>query len=346
MTSILDRFAERRAGVRRTALGVYATALAMLSAYVVLVCLVLAGGVVRLVAFDADRDTVLQAAQWGSLVAVAAGLVVSAIVVVVLHVRWIGVGGRVLERLQTAPASRDDLRLQNVTAELSLGLGVPPPAIRVIDDPAPNAVAAEDRGHPVVAVTRGAIDELPRDELEVLLAHELAQVSALDGGLLARAVTAVVTARRLPTAGYTVGAVAVALTLWAASNGVFLPTLLVLGIAIVVLSALTSRVLDGRTSRLVGQANGLGDLLAVELTRHPDALGHLLDRLAADDRRVAAADPLTGPLFFKLAAPLDESGDDADLLGSVDQRRSRASDDLRDRRRALARTVDEPPPAP
>lgn len=345
MSSILDRFAARRSEARRAALGVYATALAMLSLYILLTCLVLVGGIVRLVSLSGDGHAVVEAALWGALAALVVGLLVSAVTVLVLNARWIGAGARVLERLDAHPPRDDDLRLANVTAELALGLGVPPPEIRVIDDPAPNALGAVENKKAVVAVTRGAIDELPRDELEVLLAHELGQATALDTDLLHRAVSAVVAARRLPAGGYTVGAAAVALSLWAATNDVWLPTVFGLGLLIVGLSALTSRVLDERTYRLVRQTNALGDLLAVELTRHPEALARLLGRLAEDDRRVEEAGPSTGPLFFKLAAPLRESGDDADLLGSVDERQRRAADDLRERRRALAQVVDEPPPA-
>ncbi|MBA2667304.1 MAG: M48 family metallopeptidase [Trueperaceae bacterium] len=97
-------------------------------------------------------------------------------------------------------ATREEHRyLVNVTEAVSLGAGVPVPRIFVIDSPAPNAFATgRDPKHGVVAVTTGLLDLLDRQELEGVVAHELAHIRNYDirfASLLAATVGAVVLMR-------------------------------------------------------------------------------------------------------------------------------------------------------
>jgi heat shock protein HtpX len=84
------------------------------------------------------------------------------------------VGGRTAD-----PAS--DARLCNLVDALAIVAGVPVPELVVIDDPAPNALAAgiEPR-QAMVAVTTGLLDHLDRVQLEGALAHELARIKSHD----------------------------------------------------------------------------------------------------------------------------------------------------------------------
>src|SRR5205814_7501243 len=59
--------------------------------------------------------------------------------------------------------------------------GLPKPALVVLDDPAPNALACGRRPRDAaLVVTQGLLDKLSRIELEGVLAHELSHVKALD----------------------------------------------------------------------------------------------------------------------------------------------------------------------
>ncbi|MCK6490888.1 MAG: M48 family metalloprotease, partial [Planctomycetes bacterium] len=84
-------------------------------------------------------------------------------------------GGR-----RVAPGSQDqrERRLLNVVEEMALAAGLPVPAVYVLEgEGAINAFAAgwsSDRAS--VAVTRGALDTLTRDELQGVVAHELSHV--------------------------------------------------------------------------------------------------------------------------------------------------------------------------
>ena len=71
--------------------------------------------------------------------------------------------------------------LVNVTEAVSIGAGVPMPDIYVIDSQAPNAFATgRDPQHSSIAVTRGMLQLLDRQELEGVIAHEMAHIRNYD----------------------------------------------------------------------------------------------------------------------------------------------------------------------
>lgn len=85
------------------------------------------------------------------------------------------VGGRRIDPHTTDLAER---RLLNVVEEMAIASGVPVPAVYVLDDePAINAFAAGLTTHDaVVAVTRGTLDRLTRDELQGVIGHEFSHI--------------------------------------------------------------------------------------------------------------------------------------------------------------------------
>lgn len=71
--------------------------------------------------------------------------------------------------------------LVNVTEAVAIGAGVPVPDIYVIDSQAPNAFATgRDPQHSSIAVTRGMLQLLDRQQLEGVIAHEMAHVRNYD----------------------------------------------------------------------------------------------------------------------------------------------------------------------
>ncbi len=85
------------------------------------------------------------------------------------------VGARHVDPRTTDPAER---RLLNVVEEMALASGSPVPAVFVLDDePAINAFAAGLSPHDaVVAVTRGTLEKLTRDELQGVVGHEFSHI--------------------------------------------------------------------------------------------------------------------------------------------------------------------------
>lgn len=87
---------------------------------------------------------------------------------------------RELDARPVPPATEDaqERLLRNVVEEMALASGLPVPGVYVMDrEPGINAFAAgfgpEDA---VVAVTRGALEKLDRDELQAVVAHEFSHI--------------------------------------------------------------------------------------------------------------------------------------------------------------------------
>ena len=84
-------------------------------------------------------------------------------------------GGRLLNYPSEQP---DEHRLLNVVEEMAVASGTPVPLVYVLDDePGINAFAA---GHgpedAAIAVTRGALEQFTRDELQGVIAHEFSHI--------------------------------------------------------------------------------------------------------------------------------------------------------------------------
>ncbi len=94
-----------------------------------------------------------------------------------------GGGGRVARDLGGAPVEMDTSdpkrrQLVNVVEEMAIASGIPVPEIYVLEnEPAINAFAAGyGPGDAAVAVTRGALDKLNREELQGVMGHEFSHI--------------------------------------------------------------------------------------------------------------------------------------------------------------------------
>jgi len=68
-------------------------------------------------------------------------------------------------------------KLLNVVEEMAIASGTPVPSVYMLDDSSINAFAAGlTTGDAVVAVTRGAVEQLSRDELQGVIAHEFSHI--------------------------------------------------------------------------------------------------------------------------------------------------------------------------
>src|SRR5437660_421633 len=93
--------------------------------------------------------------------------------------------------------------LHQLVAEVATYARLPKPRVAVIENPSPNAFATgRDANHAVVAVTRGILGILTREELKGVLAHELGHVRNHDilvscvAATIAGAITMLATAAR------------------------------------------------------------------------------------------------------------------------------------------------------
>jgi heat shock protein HtpX len=211
---------------------------------------------------------------------------------------WFGGASAILAMSGAREISRnDDLELFNVVEEMSLASGLPMPRVFVIEDSAMNAFATgRDPQHGVVAVTRGLRQKLNRDELQGVIAHEMAHIKHLDirfAMLMATLVGLIVFISD-----------AFLRTMWYSGHGrrgyggggrsrgggqgggPVLIILMVVGILLAILAPLFARIIQMSYSR---QREYLADAGAVELTRNPLGLASALQKLSDDDEPLVDA---------------------------------------------------------
>ena len=83
------------------------------------------------------------------------------------------------------PATPEQRQLVNVVEEMAIASGLPRPKIWIVPDPDPNAFATgRDAATASIAVTEGLLSRLSRDELQAVVAHEMAHIQNLDVRLM------------------------------------------------------------------------------------------------------------------------------------------------------------------
>ena len=187
-------------------------------------------------------------------------------------------GGEKLARRAGAreawPASRlEEQKLCNIASELAIAASMAVPQVMVLDRVGSiNAFAAGwDEDDAVIAVTRGALDGLTRDELQGLVAHELSHIREGDTRLNMRLAGMVFGLEMIFNLGVRMCE--------RGDNGqrsaVALPGLAIMAAGF--LGWLAGRALKAAVSR---QREFLADARAVQFTRSKDGLGGVLRKAA------------------------------------------------------------------
>jgi heat shock protein HtpX len=204
-----------------------------------------------------------------------------------------------LSMSRAVPADEKTYRqLHNVVEGMAISAGIPKPRVYVVDDPAPNAFATgRDPQHAAVAVTQGLLDKMSRDELEGVIAHELAHIQNRDTLVMTIAVTLV--------------GVIVLLADWMLramwwggmtggrddrrGGGAGLP-IAIIGLALMLLAPLIGQLMQFAISR---QREFLADADAVNFTRYPPGLISALEKLRSDQTVVRTASKATAHLWIE-----------------------------------------------
>ncbi|HEY7504726.1 MAG TPA: M48 family metallopeptidase [Gemmatimonadales bacterium] len=188
------------------------------------------------------------------------------------------------------PATPEQKQLVNVVEEMAIASGLPKPRIWVVPDEDPNAFATgRDAQSASIAVTEGLLKALNRDELQGVVAHEMAHVRNLDVRLmtlLAGMVGAVALmsdgmGRMLRSGGRVGGSSSGRGSSGGGSKGGGNPLgliVLALWILTLIVAPVVSRVLAMSVSR---KREFLADATGAQFTRNPMALASALDKLAA-----------------------------------------------------------------
>jgi heat shock protein HtpX len=194
----------------------------------------------------------------------------------------------------------DNPRLFALIQEVCVASGLPMPKVAIVEDRAPNAFATgRNPEHALIAFTTGILDSMDRDELQGVIAHEMAHVANRDTLVSAVAAT-------------TAGAIAIfsdflMRMMWfgggrrdreSNSN----PIALIVSLLVLILAPIAAILLKAAISR---RREALADATAVSFTRNPSGLRKALEILQADSTVVVHASNAVAHLYIE--SPLDSS---------------------------------------
>jgi Zn-dependent protease with chaperone function len=206
-------------------------------------------------------------------------------------------GGR-----QVLPSSYDwqERRLLNVVEEMALASGISCPKVYVLDrEEAINAFAAGYQpNEAVLAVTRGALDRLTREELQGVVAHEFSHILNGDIGLNLRLIGVLFGIQMI--AGFGQHLMRHGARNWSGkeldrSNGPGHAVLYVVGLALFVvgyLGILCSRLIKSALSR---QREFLADASAIQFTRSRDGIGGALRKIGGLSQAIGLGSAIRHP---------------------------------------------------
>lgn len=187
--------------------------------------------------------------------------------------------------------------LFNVVEEMAIAGGLPMPKVYIIEDSAPNAFATgRDPEHAKIAVTRGLLEKLDRDELQGVIAHEMAHVGNYD-------------IRYAMLVGVLVGTTVLISDfflrgLWfgggrggrrSEGGGQIQLIMMIVAVLLAILAPLFARLLQLSISR---QREYLADATAVQLTRNPKGLADALAKISGDREVLEVANRATAHLYI------------------------------------------------
>ncbi len=202
----------------------------------------------------------------------------------------------VLAISKARPVDRDiEPYLVNTIEGLAIAAGMPVPKAYVIDDPAPNAFATgRNPENAAIAVTTGLVQLMNRQELEGVIAHELAHIKNYDtllqtlAAVLAGSVTLISEwmlrsfwwggGRRRGNEAGQLGAV-----------------LMVVALILAVLAPIAATLIRLAISR---KREYLADASGALLTRYPPGLAGALRKIAADHNQLRVANKATESMYI------------------------------------------------
>jgi heat shock protein HtpX len=202
-------------------------------------------------------------------------------------------------------------QLFNIVEEMSVAAGLPMPKVYVIESEATNAFATgRDPKHAAIAVTRGLMERLNREEMQGVIGHEMSHVRNYD-------------IRFATLIGIMVGVIALAADFFlrwgfffgggrrgdSRDSGGAGAIIFVIAIVFAILAPFFAYLVQFAISR---RREYLADASGVELTRNPVGLANALQKIAADHTTLKTANRATAHLY--IANPLRKDRQKAGLF--------------------------------
>lgn len=174
----------------------------------------------------------------------------------------------------TGARAVEDKKVFNVLEGVALAAGVPVPQLRFVEDPALNSYSVGRKPESaLIVLTTGLVAKLTRDEIEAVLAYELSRISSLDTAL----------------STWTASVAGRTIELYETTDRLTVKLFLLV-------PAKLARRLRART--LHRQASQR-DIIALNFTRHPEALLSALEKIDADKTPISNVRSATASLWLE-----------------------------------------------
>ena len=223
------------------------------------------------------------------------GIVIALVVLAIyLPITYLSATSQVLKMSGAQQVTKEQYpQLVDIVEELSIAARVPTPKIYVINDAVPNAFATgikPEKG--AVAFTTGLLEKLNREELEGVVAHELAHIRNYDIRLMTICIALVGVIA-------IVGNIGSRMLFWGGGrkggNRKSNPILMIVALLFVILAPLAAQFTRLAISR---NREYLADASAVEFTRNPVGLSNALRKISSNTEDMKNAKPATASMYI------------------------------------------------
>lgn len=192
-------------------------------------------------------------------------------------------------------------QLFNIVEEMKIASGLPMPEIYIINEEAPNAFAAgRSPKYAVVAVTAGLLTRLNRDELQGVIAHEMAHIYNRD-------------IRFMTLAGVMLGSIVLISDIFlrgmlysgggaryrssGSKDGNGQIVMLIVAVVVSILVPIFAGLLYYAISR---KREYLADATGVRFSRYPEGLASALEKISGTHIEMKTANKVTSPMYIAL----------------------------------------------
>ncbi|WP_034994535.1 zinc metalloprotease HtpX [Liquorilactobacillus vini] len=226
-----------------------------------------------------------------------AGLILALILGTFYSLSMFAQSTEVVMRMNNAVEIKEEQQypeLWHIIEDMTLVAKVPLPRVFIIEDPSPNAFATgRDPQHAAVAVTRGLLNRLNREELEGVIAHEVSHIRNYDIRLQTIALALVSVVSALVNIGMN--------SFWWGGgrrrdndNSGANVLALILSVVVLILGPLAATLAQMALSR---NREYLADASGVELTRNPQGLINALKKISVSEP-MKKVDPSSASLYI------------------------------------------------